>query len=86
MIADVLRRCSLAPVAAFILSALVMANHVYDVGPDSIPPQIKMARWLIHGAPVFLLTVLIEVGRIAWARTSTHDQCQSGAAPSQPPK
>ena len=71
MIAALLRRCSLIPVATFITGALLMANHVYDVGPDSTPLQLEMAGWLIYGAPMLLLIILAEVGRIVWVQTSS---------------
>jgi len=63
---NVIRRISLMPLIGFVAGTVVMANHVYDVGPDSSPLQAEMAGWIIHGAFALLALMVLEILRRAF--------------------
>ena len=68
------RRLSLTPLIGFVAGAMTMANHVYDVGPDSTPLQLEMAGWIIHGSFTLLALVLLElVRRVTLPATRTEN-------------
>jgi hypothetical protein len=62
---------------------IMMANHVYDVGPDSTLVRVEMAGWLIYGTPVLLVTLLLEVCRTVWVSSMRYHPHHPRSALSQ---